>query len=125
MAGRADRDPVFGSRRRAEADARRRAVRPPYGRLAGVVVSGTDEPRTWEVARALARGQGPLAAAGAELFGPAPAPIARVRGRHRVRLLVRAAKGTALQPALRTWAAAVPCPGNVRVTIDVDPQSFF
>ena len=110
---------------RAEAEARRRAVMPPYGRLAGVVVSGTDEPRTWEVARALARGQAALAAVGAELFGPAPAPIARVRGRHRVRLLVRAAKGVALQPALRAWVAAVPCPGNVRVTVDVDPQSFF
>ncbi len=110
---------------RAEAEARRRAVMPPYGRLAGVVVSGTDEPRTWEVARALARGQAPLAAVGAEVFGPAPAPVARVRGRHRVRLLVRAAKGVPLQGALRAWVAAVPCPGNVRVAVDVDPQSFF
>ena len=110
---------------RAEAEARRRAAMPPYGRLAGVVVSGSDEPRTWEVARALARAAGPLAAAGAEVFGPAPAPIARVRGRHRLRLLVRAAKGVALQPALRAWVAAVPCPGNVRVAVDVDPQSFF
>lgn len=110
---------------RAEAEGRRRAGMPPYGRLAGIVVSGADEPRTWEVARALARAQGPLVAAGAEVFGPAPAPIARVRGRHRVRLLVRAPKGVALQAALRAWVAAVPVPGNVRVTVDVDPQSFF
>jgi primosomal protein N' (replication factor Y) len=110
---------------RAEAEARRRALMPPYGRLAGVVVTGTDEPRTWEVARALARGSAPLTQAGAELFGPAPAPIARIRGRHRLRLLVRAAKGVALQPALRAWVASVPSPGSVRVTIDVDPQSFF
>ena len=85
---------------------------PPYGRLAGVVVSGTDEPRTWEVARALARASGPLRAAGAELFGPAPAPIARVRGRHRLRLLVRAAKGVALQPALRAWVGGGALPGE-------------
>ena len=110
---------------RAEAEARRRALMPPYGRLAGVVVTGTDEPRTWEVARALARASAPLTQAGAELFGPAPAPIARIRGRHRLRLLVRAAKGVALQPALRAWVASVPCPGSVRVMIDVDPQSFF
>ena len=96
---------------------------PPYGRLAAVIVSGPDEPRTWEVARALART--PLAAPGAELWGPAPAPIARIRGRHRVRLLICAAKGVPLQPALRAWSAAVPCPSTVRVTIDVDPQSFF
>ena len=74
-------------------------------------VSGA-EPRTWEVARAHARAS-------------APAPIARIRGRHRLRLLVRAAKGVALQPALRSWVSSVPCPGSVRVMIDVDPQSFF
>jgi primosomal protein N' (replication factor Y) len=98
---------------------------PPYGRLAGVVVTGTDEARTWEVARALAREQEPLRAAGAEVFGPAPAPVARIRGRQRLRLLVRAPKGVALQPALRGWLAAVPTPSNVRVAIDIDPQSFF
>jgi primosomal protein N' (replication factor Y) (superfamily II helicase) len=110
---------------RAEAEARRRAIMPPYGRLAGVIVSGTDEPRTWDVARALAQHPEPLHAAGADLFGPAPAPIARIRGRHRVRLLARAVKGAALQSALRAWAASVPVPGSVRVTIDIDPQSFF
>ena len=66
---------------------------PPYGRLAGVIVTGPDEPRTWDVARALARAAEPLRAVGAELWGPAPAPIARIRGRHRVRMLVRAAEG--------------------------------
>jgi len=60
-----------------------------------------------------------------EVFGPAPAPIARVRGRYRVRLLVKAAKGVLLQTALRAWTAVVPCPSNVRVSIDIDPQSFF
>jgi primosomal protein N' (replication factor Y) len=110
---------------RAEAEARRRALMPPYARLAAVIVTGSDEPRTWDTARALARHPDPLRAIGAELFGPAPAPIARIRGRHRVRLLVRAPKGAALQPALRAWAAAVPVPASVRVSIDVDPQSFF
>jgi primosomal protein N' (replication factor Y) len=89
------------------------------------VVTGSDEPRTWEVARALARASAPLTDAGAELFGPAPAPIARIRGRHRLRLLVSAPKGVALQPALRAWVAAVPCPASVRVMVDIDPQSFF
>jgi primosomal protein N' (replication factor Y) len=110
---------------RAEAEARRRALMPPYARLAAVIVTGPDEPRAWDTARALARHPDPLRAIGAELFGPAPAPIARIRGRHRVRLLVRAPKGAPLQPALRAWSAAVPVPASVRVSIDVDPQSFF
>ncbi len=110
---------------RAEAAARRAAGAPPYGRLVGVIVTGADEARVWEVARALGQGAGTLWAAGAELYGPAPAPIARVRGRHRVRLLVKAPKTAALWPALRAWVAAVPVPTSVRVAIDVDPQSFF
>jgi primosomal protein N' (replication factor Y) len=67
----------------------------------------------------------PLRAVGADLFGPAPAPIARIRGRHRLRLLVKAAKGVALQSALRAWVQAVPVHSTVRVTVDIDPQSFF
>ena len=110
---------------RAEAAARRAAGAPPYGRMAGIIVSGEDEVRAWEAARALGRAGGVLQDAGAELFGPAPAPIARVRGRHRIRLLIRAPKGVALQPAIRAWLAAAPWPASVRVAVDIDPQSFF
>ncbi|MCB1351204.1 MAG: primosomal protein N' [Rhodobacteraceae bacterium] len=110
---------------RSEAAARRMAGMPPYGRLAGVILSGPDEPRLWEAARALGRAGEILRAAGAELYGPAPAPIARVRGRHRLRFLVRAAKGVALQPLLRDWAASAPPAANMRLVIDIDPQSFY
>jgi len=110
---------------RAEAAARQAAGVPPYGRMAGVIVSGNDETRTWDVARALGRAGARLASAGVTLWGPAPAPIARVRGRHRVRLLAVAPKRIALQPALRAWLAAVPVPASVRVAVDIDPQSFF
>jgi primosomal protein N' (replication factor Y) len=110
---------------RAEAAARARAGAPPFGRMAGVLVTAADEARAWEVARALARASEPLRAAGAALWGPAPAPVARIRGRHRLRLLVQAPRGAALQPALRAWLAAAPPPGPVRITVDVDPHSFF
>ena len=109
----------------AEAEERRAAGSPPYGRMAGIVVSGTDEAKVWEIARALARARTPLDTAGVELFGPAPAPISRVRGRFRVRLLAKAAKGVALQRHLRDWLAGVKAPSSVRVTIDIDPQSFL
>ncbi|MCH8167172.1 MAG: primosomal protein N' [Proteobacteria bacterium] len=110
---------------RAEAAARREAGAPPYGRLAGVIVSGPDETLVWRIANALGRASPVLAQAGAEVFGPAPAPIARIRGRFRVRLLVKAPKGMALQPALVGWRAAVKVPVAVRVVIDIDPQSFL
>ncbi len=109
----------------AEAEARRRAGMPPYGRLAGIILTGTDEARTWGVARDLGRAGGILRAAGAELFGPAPAPVARVKGRHRIRFLVKAPKSMALQPALTEWLAAVPLASNMLLVVDIDPQSFF
>jgi primosomal protein N' (replication factor Y) (superfamily II helicase) len=108
-------DPGHPQRRRRGLLARRggaraRAGAPPYGRLAGIVVSGTDETRTWGTAQALARATGPLVRAGVALFGPAAAPIARIRGRHRVRLLAKAPRGVALQAALAPGSTRCRCP---------------
>ena len=110
---------------RSEAAAREQAGAPPYGRLAAVILSGPDEARVFTLGRQLARNADPLRRAGAEVFGPAAAPIARIRGRHRVRLLVKAPRGVALQPLLRAWRDSVKPPTNTRLVIDIDPQSFF
>ncbi|MFB2594889.1 primosomal protein N' [Paracoccus sp. p4-l81] len=106
--------------------AQRQALRmPPFGRLAGIILSSPDAQAALEVGEALARADAPLRAIGAEVWGPAPAPIARVRGRHRLRLLVRADRGAALQPALSAWLAQVRLPAKVRLAVDIDPQSFL
>ena len=110
---------------RAEAAERQAAGVPPYGRLAGIVLSGPEVQAVFDIANRLARADAPLRRVGAQIFGPAPAPIARIRGRHRVRLLVKAAKGAALQPALAEWAGQVKLPANLRLAIDIDPQSFY
>lgn len=109
----------------AEAAERKRAGVPPFGRLAGVVVSGENNALVNDIAQKLARRSGMLKDIGAEVFGPAPAPIARIRGRHRMRLLVRGAKDQRFQAALAEWRACVPIPSQVRVSIDIDPQSFY
>ncbi|PYE83864.1 primosomal protein N' [Pseudoroseicyclus aestuarii] len=109
----------------AEAAARRAAGVPPYGRMAGLVLSGPDVQEVFDFGAALARADGPLRRIGAQVFGPAPAPIARVRGRHRVRLLVKAERSAPLQAALADWVAQVRQPGAVRLSIDIDPQSFL
>ena len=79
--------------------ARRAAGVPPYGRMAGIVISSPDMQQAFDLGNRLARLDAPLRRIGAQLFGPAPAPIARVRGRHRVRLLVMAEKTAPLQAA--------------------------
>ncbi|MCA3559092.1 MAG: primosomal protein N', partial [Rhodobacter sp.] len=110
---------------RAEADERRAAGVPPYGRMAGIILSSPDVTRIFDIGNELARRDGPLHRIGAQVFGPAPAPIARVRGRHRVRLLVKADKTAPLQAALADWVAQMRLPANVRLAIDIDPQSFL
>ena len=110
---------------RAEAAERQAAGMPPYGRLAGIVLSSPDVQAVFDFGQALARADAPLRRIGAQVFGPAPAPVARVRGRHRVRLLVKAAKGVALQPALAEWVGQLKPPNNLRLSIDIDPQSFY
>ena len=110
---------------RAEAAERRAAGVPPYGRLAGIILSSPDLGQVFDIGAELARRDEPLRRVGAQVFGPAPAPVARVRGRHRVRLLVKAAKTVSLQGALAEWVAQVKLPHNLRLSIDIDPQSFY
>ena len=110
---------------KAEAGEREAAGMPPYGRLAGIVLSSPDVQTVFDFGAELARRDAPLRRIGAQVFGPAPAPVARVRGRHRVRLLVKAAKGVALQPALAEWVGQMRVPNNLRLIIDIDPQSFY
>ena len=110
---------------RAEAREREQAGVPPYGRMAGIILSGTDVAQVFDLGNALARADGPLRQIGAQVFGPAPAPIARVRGRHRVRLLVKAAKGSPLQDALARWIAPFRLKGDLRLAVDIDPQTFY
>lgn len=107
----------------AETQARREHGMPPFGRLAGIVVSGPDESSVIETARAL--GRSAPDADGIGVLGPAPAPLSMLRGRHRHRLLVHARRSADVQAMLREWLGKVEVPSNVRVTVDVDPYSFL
>ncbi|MDA8585646.1 primosomal protein N' [Rhodobacteraceae bacterium] len=110
---------------RAEAGERRAAGVPPFGRMAGIILSSPNVQDVFDVGKALAARSDPLRRIGAQVYGPAAAPIARVRGRHRVRLLVKADKKAPLQSALAAWVAQIRLPNNLRLSIDIDPQSFY
>jgi len=107
-----------------EAEERRLAGLPPYGRLAALIVSG--EPRSDPLAFARALAQAAPEDERVRVLGPAEAPLAMLRGRQRFRLLVKTTRGFDLQAYLNDWLAAGPEPkGGVRLTVDVDPQSFL
>lgn len=108
---------------KAESDARTDAVMPPFGRLVALIVSGRDEHLVDAAASGLARAA--PRSEGIRVLGPAPAPLSLLRGRHRRRLLLMAAKDVAVQGIVRNWIRQSPIPKKVRVQIDVDPISFF
>ncbi len=107
-----------------EIAARRAAELPPFGRLAAMIVSGLERGPTQSYATAIRRAapESPTVS----VLGPAEAPLAIVRGRHRFRLLVHAPRNANLQAYLRAWLAAAPRPrADLKVQVDVDPQSFL
>lgn len=106
-----------------EAEIRRPGGWPPYGRLAALIVSADTPQAADEVAREL--GRTAPRGDGITVLGPAPAPLAILRGRHRRRLLLKTRRDIAVQPILRAWLEQVRAPGTARVDVDVDPVSFL
>ena len=107
----------------AEMSMRQDAGLPPFGRLAAVIASGPDGEALEAYVQALAAVI--PNAEGVEVFGPADAPLALVRGRRRKRFLVRAERTVDLQGFMAAWRARAKVPNSVRVVIDVDPYSFL
>jgi primosomal protein N' (replication factor Y) len=107
----------------AETEARREAAMPPFGRLAAIIISAEDASEAEAVARRL--GNAAPQVDGMAVFGPAPAPLAMLRGRHRQRLLVHARRSLDVQDVIRDWLAEIEWSAKVRVSVDVDPYSFL
>ena len=107
----------------AEAEAREAMGMPPYGRLAALIIAAPGDIPANLAADTL--GAAAPSADGVDVWGPAPAPLAVVRGRHRRRFLVRADRGVDLSAYMSAWVGRVKLASNVRVQIDVDPYSFL
>ncbi|WP_374414357.1 primosomal protein N' [Novosphingobium colocasiae] len=114
----ADRDAFYA----AEIEARREAGAPPFGRWAAIIVSSEDQAEALAAARAIGGCAPDLP--DVLILGPAPAPLALLRGRYRFRLLVAARRSAEVQKVLRGWLDPLEFPRGVRVAIDVDPYSF-
>ena len=115
-----DRDAFY----QAEIEVREKTGYPPFGRLASLLVSGADKHETEGFARKIAA-VAPIHD-DVRVLGPAEAPLAVVRGRHRFRILVKAPRTYDLSAYLRQWMADAPkAKGTLKLEVDVDPQSFF
>ncbi|WP_342725628.1 primosomal protein N' [Bradyrhizobium sp. B097] len=115
-----DREAFYAS----EIDIRERTGYPPFGRLASLIVSAGDRPTAEGFARKLAA-MAPLDER-IQVLGPAEAPLAVIKGRYRFRLLVKSLRNVDLSQYLREWLEAGPkTKGNLKLEVDVDPQSFL
>ncbi|WP_057883028.1 primosomal protein N' [Tsuneonella troitsensis] len=113
-----DRDAFY----EAETEARRHAGAPPFGRWAAIIVSSEDEAEAREAANRI--GDSRPRVDDVAILGPAPAPLALLRGRYRYRLLLNARRTAQVQHVIRDWLAPLRFAPGVRVSIDIDPYSF-
>ena len=97
---------------------------PPHGRLAALILAGLDRAAVERAAKELSK-TAPRGEQGAQILGPAPAPLSLLRGRHRVRFLVKAPREARLQGLMQDWLQRTPLPRDVQVTVDIDPYSFM
>ncbi|PLK27719.1 primosomal protein N' [Novosphingobium sp. TH158] len=113
-----DRDSFYA----AEAEARRDAMAPPFGRWASIIVSAEEEAEARDAARAIGASRPDLP--DVLILGPAPAPLSLLRGRYRYRLLINARRSAELQHVIRQWLEPLRFSRDVRVAVDIDPYSF-
>jgi primosomal protein N' (replication factor Y) len=104
----------------------RRGMRyPPAVALANVVVRGRSLGEAMQLAADLAARVGTAASAGGFLvLGPAPAPLVRLRGEHRVQFFLKGGRRAPMREAIRAALAAVG-EQRRRVTVDVDPLNVL
>lgn len=101
---------------------RREFEMPPFGRLATITVSGRKEDVVVKFAQKLSQ-TAPITN-GVQVFGPAPAPMAYLRGQHRHRLLIKAPRKLNIQEYIKHWLAKTPTPSSIKIKIDIEPYSF-
>jgi primosomal protein N' (replication factor Y) len=113
-----DRDAFYS----AETEMRREAGAPPFGRWASIIISSEDDAEAREAANRIGAFRPDVAEC--MILGPAPAPMALLRGRYRYRFLINARRSVQLQQVIRRWLAEIDHPPGVRVAVDIDPYSF-
>ncbi len=106
-----------------EANERMHAGHPPFGRFAAVILSGTDLKILEDFARQFA-GRKPETDS-VIVYGPAPAPIARLNNRHRIRFLIKTDRKLSIQKFMRQWLGNLKPPASVRLVTDIDPINFM
>jgi len=108
-----------------EANDREKAGVPPFGRFVGIILSGVSLKNVEDTGKILFKNSTNLRNLGVQVFGPAPAPFSRIKGKYRQRLLVKAERKFPIQSFLKDWILTVKSRKGVRIQIDIDPYNFL
>lgn len=106
-----------------ERDVRAELGLPPFGRMAALILSAPSAEMIEEAGRLT--GAAAPNGEGITVYGPAPAPIGILRGRHRIRFLVTSTREIDLSAYMAAWLKGLKLPNPVRVSADIDPYSFL
>lgn len=106
-----------------ERDVREELGLPPFGRMAALIMSAPSADMAKDIG--LLAGKAAPHGDGVTVYGPAPAPISMVRGRHRLRFLVTAPREVDLSAYMAAWLKTLKLPTAARVSADIDPYSFL
>ena len=102
---------------------RKSAFMPPFSRLISIILSSKSEKLLNEFSFNLLEKSPKYNEI--SVLGPAPAPLNFVRGRYRMRFLVRSSKNINLQNIVRNWIGLISIPGSIRLNVDVEPHNFM
>ena len=100
---------------------RRELGYPPFISLIKLTVQGVDEKRARRLAEEAAAGLRSRLADAAAVVGPFPAPVARISDAYRLHILIKAADGAAVKPALKELGLE----RHGDIAVDVDPVSVL
>lgn len=95
---------------------------PPFSKTASVILSGSNESKILEIARAMVR---IAPKANVKILGPASSLMSKLAGKYRYRILIIADKKFNLQKYLKFWLSLIKIPSFCHLKIDIDPKSFY
>jgi primosomal protein N' (replication factor Y) len=106
---------------------RRQLRYPPYGRMVRIICRAANQKRVEGYATDLGvalrrlRDECP----GVQFLGPAAAPVAQVRGRHRFHMMAKCPDPASVRHLLQLAEPLLKAPSGVKVLVDVDPVSML
>ncbi len=106
-----------------ELKTRKLAFMPPYSRLISLILSSKSENFLNEFSFTFLKNAPNYKEI--DILGPAPAPLSYIRGRHRIRFLIRSGRNINIQRIVSTWVESISIPRSIKLNIDVDPYNFL